>query len=397
MQELDLSEFRYELPEYRIATHPAEPRDQSKLLVYQKGKITSAIFTGLGNFLPEKSLLVFNDTKVIPARLFFTKSTGAVIEVFLLEPVYPKLVSDALGIQKQCTWKILAGNRKKWNTGDILSLKCNNTTTLWVAWEDRENDIVTFTWEPEEFTFSDILSLAGNIPLPPYFKRPPEEIDKSGYQTVYATLPGAVAAPTAGLHFTDNVLSNLSAQGHQNLTLTLHVSGGTFQPLKTGNPELHPMQREQIVVEKEVIESLANNSQPVIPVGTTSLRTLESLYWYGVLLTKDPNANFFIPKLLPYSYKDEELPDVKTAFSAILKSLESSGKTNLEGSTEIFIFPGYAFRVITGLITNFHQPETTLMLLIAALTGKDWKDIYTFALDNEYRFLSYGDSSLLLP
>jgi S-adenosylmethionine:tRNA ribosyltransferase-isomerase len=206
-----------------------------------------------------------------------------------------------------------------------------------------------------------------------------------------------VAAPTAGLHFTDKVLSNLSAQGHQNLTLTLHVSGGTFQPLKTGNPELHPMQREQIVVEKEVIESLANNSQPVIPVGTTSLRTLESLYWYGVLLTKDPNANFFIPKLLPYSYKGEELPDAKTAFSAILKSLESSRKTNLEGSTEIFIFPGYAFRVITGLITNFHQPETTLMLLIAALTGKDWKDIYTFALDNEYRFLSYGDSSLLLP
>jgi len=397
MQELDLSEFRYELPEHRIATHPVEPRDQSKLLVYQKGKISSAIFTDLGNFVPEKSLLVFNDTKVIPARLFFTKSTGAVIEVFLLEPVHPKLVSDALGIQKKCTWKILAGNRKKWNTNDILSLKCNNTTTLWVAWDDRENDIVTFTWEPKELTFSDILSLAGNIPLPPYFKRSPEEIDKSGYQTVYATLPGAVAAPTAGLHFTDNVLTNLSAQGHENLTLTLHVSGGTFQPLKTGNPELHPMQREQIVVEKEVIESLANNSQPVIPVGTTSLRTLESLYWYGVLLTKDPAANFFIPKLLPYSYNNEELPDVKTAFSAILKSLESSEKTKLEGSTEIFIFPGYAFRVITGLITNFHQPETTLMLLIAALTGKDWKDIYTFALDNEYRFLSYGDSSLLLP
>ena len=397
MQELDLSEFRYELPEHRIATHPVEPRDQSKLLVYQKGKISSAIFTDLGNFVPEKSLLVFNDTKVIPARLFFTKSTGAVIEVFLLEPVHPKLVSDALGIQKKCTWKILAGNRKKWNTNDILSLKCNNTTTLWVAWEDRESDIVTFTWEPKELTFSDILSLAGNIPLPPYFKRSPEEIDKSGYQTVYATLPGAVAAPTAGLHFTDNVLTNLSAQGHENLTLTLHVSGGTFQPLKTGNPELHPMQREQIVVEKEVIESLANNSQPVIPVGTTSLRTLESLYWYGVLLTKDPAANFFIPKLLPYSYNNDKLPDVKTAFSAILKSLESSEKTKLEGSTEIFIFPGYAFRVITGLITNFHQPETTLMLLIAALTGKDWKDIYTFALDNEYRFLSYGDSSLLLP
>lgn len=397
MQELDLSEFRYELPEHRIATHPAEPRDHSKLLVYQKGKITSSIFTGLGNFLPENSLLVFNDTKVIPARLFFTKSTGAVIEVFLLEPVRPKLVSDALGIQKQCTWKILAGNKKKWNIGDILSLKCNNTTTLWVAWEDRENNIVTFSWEPEELAFSDILALVGNIPLPPYFKRSPEEIDKSGYQTVYATLPGAVAAPTAGLHFTDNVLSNLSAQGHEKLTLTLHVSGGTFQPLKTGNPELHPMQREQIVVEKKVIETLANNSQPIIPVGTTSLRTLESLYWYGVLLTKDPNTSFFISKLLPYEYKVEELPDVKTAFSAIHKSLVSSGKTNLEGSTEIFIFPGYTFRVITGLITNFHQPETTLMLLIAALTGKDWKDIYTFALDNEYRFLSYGDSSLLLP
>lgn len=384
--------YAYSLPEDRIAHFPLEDRSASKLLVYHDGKISHGHFKSLPDNLPQDSLIIFNDTRVIPARIVFHKDTGARIEVFLLEPLAPSAVmEEAMTAHNQCTWKCMLGNAKRWKTGTHLQLQLGEGRLL-TALRIGEQE-VTFHWK-EDRPFSSIVELAGKVPLPPYLHREPDANDTTRYQTVYSRTDGAVAAPTAGLHFTDDILRRLEKDHHQVDYLTLHVSAGTFQPIKS-TPDEHAMHREQVVVKKSTIAKLLANDR-VIAVGTTSMRTLESLYWYGVRILRG-QADFYIEKLTPYEAPQGDLPTSKEALNAILEWMESNKRTYLVGYTEIFIFPGYEFRICKGLITNFHLPGTTLMMLVAAFVGDDWKQIYQEALANDYRFLSYGDSSFLLP
>ncbi len=382
---IDLKDYHYSLPDERIAKFPLPERSDSKLLLYQKGEISHDLFKSIPNHLPEKCLLVFNDTKVIPARLIFHKSTGARIEVFLLKPSHPSNYEQSMNAKNGCSWHCMIGNSKKWKTEEIEVAEIGLKAT-------RQNDEVTFTWK-QDLTFSEILELAGKIPLPPYIDREVKDSDKDRYQTVYSKHQGAVAAPTAGLHFTEELLSNLEKQGIKKDYLTLHVSAGTFQPIKAETVDDHPMHREQIIVTKQNVENLLQ-AETIIPVGTTSLRTLESLYWYGVKLLNG-DSDFFIPKLFPYRHS--ELPNKTESLNAVLDFMNQNETTHLIGHTEIFIFPSYTFRMCSGLITNFHLPGSTLILLVAAMIGEDWEIVYKEALAQNYRFLSYGDSSLLLP
>lgn len=392
--EINLNDFLYDLPEDKIAKAPLTNRSDSKLLVYKTEAISHNSFKSLPDQLPSNAQLVFNDTKVIPARLFFTKETGALIEIFLLEPVAPiKEVASAMLVKKQCQWKCMIGNQKKWKDAQVLSKEVNEEISLNAQLIDRENQLVEFTWN-SDMEFVHIIEAAGKIPLPPYINREVTFADKDRYQTVYSSYEGAVAAPTAGLHFDDEVITNLKNAGVRLDYLTLHVSAGTFQPIKVDNAIEHNMHSEQVVVKKETILSLLK-SEMTIAVGTTSMRTLESLYWFGVKLLKTTEASFFIEKLYPYQVKDT--PSKNEALEAILNFMERKSIQQITGSTEIFIFPGYQFRICKGLITNYHLPGSTLILLIAAFIGKDWRKIYKEALANDYRFLSYGDSSLLLP
>lgn len=389
---LDLSEFHYELPDEKIAKHPLENRSDSKLLNYNKGNINHHVFKELPEILEPGSHLVFNDTKVIPARLIFYKETGARIEIFLLEPVKPShLHMEVMSATKSSTWHCMIGNAKKWKVG--TSLKMQLADEIHVEATRLENDEVRIDWEAN-LTFSEIVTLIGNIPLPPYLNREVEEEDKPRYQTVYSNHEGAVAAPTAGLHFTDDIITKLIEKKITTDYLTLHVSAGTFQPIKAQSIDEHPMHREQIVITKANIEQLIEKEN-VIPVGTTSMRTLESLYWFGIKLTSNPDESFFIKKLDPY--ETEQSLTKNESLKNVLKFMSSKEIEVLYGHTEIFIFPGYEFKICNGLITNFHLPGSTLILLIAALIGKDWQKVYQSALDQDYRFLSYGDSSLLIP
>lgn len=390
---IKISDYWYDLPEDRIALHPLAQRDASKLLFYNKGEITHEKFTQLSDLLTSNDLLFFNDTKVIPARFNFEKETGGTIEVFLLQPVYPSsLVPSALACTKRTMWKCTIGNVKRWTMGKALQKQIGDVTVN-VTLIDRKNGYVEFTWSPPTLSFAEILHMAGAVPLPPYIKRSVEKSDEERYQTVYSHFEGAVAAPTAGLHFTDRVLADLKAKSVVTDFLTLHVSAGTFQPVKTENAVDHTMHEEQIIIRKRNLVNLLKADKQVIAVGTTAMRTLESLYWYGALLLKDPQAEFQIDKLLPYQFKNPPRP--QAAFQAVLKSMEEQRVEEILGRTSIYILPGYPFRVCKGLITNFHQPGSTLMLLVAATIGKDWKQVYEAALANDYRFLSYGDSSFL--
>lgn len=389
---LDLSEFQYELPDDKIAKHPLNNRSDSKLLIFKQGKIDHKIFSELPQMLPKGCHLVFNDTKVIPARLIFHKETGARIEIFLLEPMAPSnLHVEVMAAKSSCIWHCMIGNAKKWNQNTTLTTAL--TTGDIVEATRLDNDQVQLNWTGD-LSFSEIVSAIGNIPLPPYLNREVEEDDKPRYQTVYSHHEGAVAAPTAGLHFTNEVIEQLSARSISTDYLTLHVSAGTFQPMKAASVEEHPMHREQIIITKSNIEQLLKNEK-IIPVGTTSMRTLESLYWFGVKLLDNPQSEFFIDKLFPY--EAERTISKSESLNAVLGYMSENNIGKLSGHTEIFIFPGYKFRICHGLITNFHLPGSTLILLVAALIGKDWRKTYQSALDNEYRFLSYGDSSLLLP
>ncbi len=389
---LDLSEFQYELPDDKIAKHPLNNRSDSKLLIFKQGKIDHKIFSELPQMLPKGCHLVFNDTKVIPARLIFHKETGARIEIFLLEPMAPSnLHVEVMAAKSSCIWHCMIGNAKKWNQNTTLTTAL--TTGDIVEATRLDNDQVQLNWTGD-LSFSEIVSAIGNIPLPPYLNREVEEDDKPRYQTVYSHHEGAVAAPTAGLHFTNEVIEQLSARSISTDYLTLHVSAGTFQPMKAASVEEHPMHREQIIITKSNIEQLLKNEK-IIPVGTTSMRTLESLYWFGVKLLDNPQSEFFIDKLFPY--EAERTISKSESLNAVLGYMSENNIGKLSGHTEIFIFPGYKFRICHGLITNFHLPGSTLILLVAALIGKDWQKAYQSALDNEYRFLSYGDSSLLLP
>lgn len=391
---LDIRDYEYPLPPERIALFPLEERDQSKLLVYRKGEVHHQSFRDLASWIPENAILVFNNTRVIQARMRFQKESGAVIEVFLLNPVEPSpLLLQSMQATGSCTWKCTIGNLKRWKDGTQLVQQAGNVT-LYATLADRQKGEVRFSWDGD-ITFAEVISRAGNTPLPPYLKREPNEADRERYQTIYSKSEGAVAAPTAGLHFTDRVFSSLDAKNISRDFLTLHVSAGTFQPVKEQNVLRHVMHREQIIVTADNIRNLLQRKGPVIPVGTTSMRTLESLYWFGVKLKQNAEADFEISQDDAYMLKGDLTR--KAALSLVLKRMEHLRMDTIAGDTAIFIRPGYQFRVCDALITNFHQPGSTLILLVAAFIGEDWRKVYDSALNNAYRFLSYGDSSLLIP
>lgn len=403
---INLADYHYHLPKEKIAAYPLEVRDMAKLLIYKKGKITHDIFKNLGKNLPVDYSLFFNNTKVLPARLFFRKDTGALIEVFLLHPEKPtRIVQEAMLVKNEAIWACTIGNLKRWKEGQELSRELKlggKKIKLTISLYNREKKWVRFTWNflndessANDIHFVDVVETAGSTPLPPYLNREAEEKDKDEYQTVYSKKEGAVAAPTAGLHFTTEQLNAFENEGRLLDELTLHVGAGTFQPVKVSDVRAHDMHCEQIVVYRHNIENILH-SQKILSVGTTSMRTLESIYWYGVkLIQKTAGTSLFIEKLYPYSDFDFELPSRKEAFEAVLNNMLENGLTELTGETEILIMPGYEFKVCDALITNFHMPSSTLILLIAAFVGEDWRKIYETALNNEYRFLSYGDGSLL--
>jgi S-adenosylmethionine:tRNA ribosyltransferase-isomerase len=390
---LNINEFIYNLPQERIAQYPLAERDQSKLLVYDKGKIRHETFRSLPEFLPGNATLFFNDTKVIPARILFQKETGAMIEVFLLHPVKPSsMMLHTMQATGRCAWKCVIGNLKRWPPGSSLTKKLD-TINLSASLLSRDENVVEFSWDSKH-NFAQILEFIGKTPLPPYLKRDVEEGDKTRYQTVYSSIEGAVAAPTAGLHFTERVFESLRQKGITKDFLTLHVSAGTFQPIKVSNVLDHTMHQEQMVVSRKNVENMLR-SRFTIAVGTTSLRTLESVYWFGVKLLKDPETEFVIDQQDPYTQHD--LPSYEESLHAIIDHMDRLHISTVTGETSIYIVPGYIFRSCQALITNFHQPGSTLMLLVAAFIGSDWKKIYEEAIKHDYRFLSYGDSSLLIP
>lgn len=395
---IDLKAYEYTLPEERIAKFPLEKRSDSKLLVCKKGEISHSHFYDIPDLLPTDTLLVYNDTKVIPARLIFQRETGARIEIFLLQPIAPTTVIPEIMLAKHpVTWETMVGNVKKWKDGEILKGKVqvgNKQIILEASHKNRDEKLVEFSWNDPEITFVDVVEASGEVPLPPYLNRKPVEEDKNRYQTVYSEKEGAVAAPTAGLHFTNEVFEKLKSKGIQKTQVTLHVSAGTFQPIKANEVTEHPMHSEQILVNRQTIEKIQNHKGKIVAVGTTSVRTLESLYWYGVKILEGKGEEFLIEKLFPYEERTS-LPTVQNALEAVLKVMKIKGFETLIGATEIFIFPGYQFKVVSGLVTNFHQPGSTLVLLIATILGGNWKKVYQEALENDYRFLSYGDSSLL--
>lgn len=407
-QFVDIADYSYDLPDDRIARFPLAKRDESKLLVYQQGQILHRQFYEVSNFLPKNCLLVFNNTKVIPARLHFRKPTGAVIEVFLLHPVEPSnIISQAMEVTGSCTWTCMIGNRKRWKDGAVMAIQLvrlrvgSEALTKAIEFRaeivDADKNEVRFSWDAD-ISFAEIVKAFGEIPLPPYLKREATDADKQTYQTVYSQNDGAVAAPTAGLHFTDTILNELNTKGFQQEFLTLHVGAGTFQPVKERNVLNHTMHSEQVVYTKANIQALLQNLGNIVAVGTTSMRALESLYWVALTLNSETaKTSFFVEKLSPYQQPKEKLPTPRQALETVLARMESLDIDELIGETEIFIFPGYEFKICKGLITNYHQPGSTLMLLVAAFVGQDWQKIYADALTHEYRFLSYGDSSLLLP
>ncbi|MEQ8412917.1 MAG: S-adenosylmethionine:tRNA ribosyltransferase-isomerase [Imperialibacter sp.] len=395
--QINVSEYTYDLPDERIAKFPLEDRSASKLLFYNKGSIEHLRFKSIPSLLPENTSLYFNNTKVIPARLAFQKPTGAVIEIFLLQPTLPSpVISVAMEAKSPVVWKCMIGNAKRWKEGVLERNIELEGTTVKVEIKRMGTAEVQLSWDQPAAGFVDVVDAIGKTPLPPYLHREAIENDKKTYQTVYSEKDGAVAAPTAGLHFTDEVISQLGSKNIVTNFLTLHVSAGTFQPIKTETAQDHVMHSEQIIIRRENLEQLLEPGRFNVAVGTTSMRTLESTYWYGVMLKQDQNAAFEIPKLFPYE-QSAAIPSMSESIQVVLNKMDKLGVDELVGTTEIFIFPGYQFRVVNGLITNFHQPNSTLILLVAAFVGDDWRKVYCEALASDYRFLSYGDSSLLIP
>ncbi len=389
-----ISSYDYSLPDERIAKYPIRDRDLSNLLIYKKGRITETVFKRIPDILPPGSKLVFNDTKVIYARLLFQKTTGARIEIFCLEPVDPDDYEQSFQSGPKVRWKCMIGNQKKWKTG-ILHQNFNYKGEQITLYADLlHSGIVEFRWVPTELSFSEILEIAGTIPIPPYLNRKAEKTDKNRYQTVYARKKGSVAAPTAGLHFTPGLLNELNSKGFKQSRITLHVGAGTFKPVSSETLEDHQMHTEHFSVKKKFLNELVNHKDPIIAVGTTTVRTLESLYWLGLKANQD-DFKPVIGQWEPYSHTPET--NAKESFQNLLNYMEDRNLDQLEATTRIIIVPGYQFRLVNGLITNFHQPKSTLLLLIAAFLGQDWKKVYDYALEHDFRFLSYGDSSLLLP
>ena len=408
-RQLSIHDFTYPLPPGRIAPEPLPDRSASRLLVSRGGTITDQHFRNLPGELPAGSLLVFNDTRVVRARLLARRPTGGQVELFCLEPVAPhRSLELALQQTGHCTWRCLVGNGRRWKEGPVtleFTTAEGQATTLHAERQSQEagTALIDFRWEPAALPFAEVLRAAGHLPLPPYIARPETAADAVRYQTVYAATEGAVAAPTAGLHFTPEILVELQEKGFSIGHITLHVGAGTFQPVKADRMADHPMHTEPILVTAALLRQLlAHRPRPVLAVGTTSMRTLETLYWLGVGLLQNPEQNasheLLVTQWQPYEQADAAaIISPETALAALLRHLEARGTDTLEASTRLLIAPGYRFRLLDGLITNFHQPESTLLLLVAALLGPDWRAVYDHALAHDYRFLSYGDSSLLLP
>ena len=396
-----IEDYNYPLPDERIAKYPIEKRDSSKLLLYRQGKIDESKFYNIADFLPTNSLLVYNNTKVIQARLLFQKSTGARIEVFCLEPLTPSDYAMSLSATSHCIWKCMVGNLKKWK-GEILSKtvsiseKACTLNVVLLATEDNTHTI-HFSWDNPNIHFADILENAGELPIPPYLHRKTELSDLTNYQTVYSKIKGSVAAPTAGLHFSEDVFESLKSKHIAIEKVTLHVGAGTFQPVKTEDIADHHMHTEVIAVHKKSIENIMNNLGNIVAVGTTTVRTLESLYYIGLQLKKDAslrNESIHVSQWEPYSHPNHI--ETKESLQEIINYLISNNIETLHAETQIIIKPGFNFRITNGIITNFHQPKSTLLLLVSAFVEGNWKEIYNYALKHDFRFLSYGDSSLLL-
>lgn len=396
--EIRIEDYNYPLPDERIAKYPLAERDATKLLHYKNGRIDERVFRELPDLLDSDDRMVFNDTKVVPARLHFQRESGAHIEIFCLEPVDPVEYNLAFAASESCVWKCVIGNAKKWKN-DILHLynpnndEAINALGLEAELEGRDGQTgnVKFTWK-DSSPFSRVLEIAGTVPIPPYLNRESEASDTERYQTVYAHYRGSVAAPTAGLHFTPEVLERIARKGIETDNVCLHVGAGTFLPVKTSLVSAHPMHREPFSVSKELIRTLARQDRPLVAVGTTSVRTLESLYYIGVSCIENgepADVQQWAPYEREYPYSTAE------ALEAIAAYLDANGLDKLVAGTRIIIVPGFKFRLVDKLVTNFHQPESTLILLVSAFVNGDWRSIYDFALENGFRFLSYGDSSLL--
>jgi S-adenosylmethionine:tRNA ribosyltransferase-isomerase len=399
MKEININDYSYTLPEHKIAQHPLSQRDEAKMLVYQQGQISHRVFKELDEHLHQGDLLVFNNTKVIPARLYFRRATGALIEIFLLQPDQPSVITVAMQQQGHCSWQCMIGNKKKWKNGETLERLIyldGEELLLKATLTGTETNTVNLEWSPAHLRFVDVVQTFGELPLPPYLNREATADDQVQYQTVYSKREGAVAAPTAGLHFTNPLLERLKEKGVQQSYLTLHVSAGTFMPVKEANAVNHAMHSEQVVFTRANLQALLHRQGRLVAVGTTSMRALESLYWFGVQLLQDRNNTIFkVRKLQPYQLEPHMQPATHEALQAVYDMMLEHNLEEIMGETEIFIFPDYSFKLCDGLITNYHLPGTTLLLLVAAFIGPDWQKVYQEALDNEYRFLSFGDSSLL--
>ncbi|MEE1338630.1 MAG: S-adenosylmethionine:tRNA ribosyltransferase-isomerase [Muribaculaceae bacterium] len=402
IKDIQIKDFNYPLPDERIAKHPLTQREQCKLLVYQNGDIQDLRFYDVPRLLPQQSMLVYNNTRVINARLRFQKpNAGAIIEIFCLEPIAPRDYAQVFQTTNQCSWLCFVGNSKRWKAGSLTQVVNVNGCEVELAatrGEQKGNAFeIIFSWNNDNITFASLLEAIGEIPIPPYLNRNTEESDSADYQTVYSHIEGSVAAPTAGLHFTDEVLAECDRQGISRRELTLHVGAGTFQPVKSESIGEHDMHTEFISVEKSLLVDLIKANGNVIAVGTTSVRTLESLYYIGITLLNNPDANEEELRVKQWApYQQDYTISTADALQAIIDHLDRNGIDRYIGSTQIMIAPSFKFRVIRGMITNFHQPQSTLLLLVSAFVDGNWKAIYDYALSHNYRFLSYGDSSLLL-
>ena len=399
---IHISDYNYPLPDERIAKFPIAQRDHSKLLIYNKGEVSSDVFYNLPQYLPKGALMVFNNTKVIQARMHFRKETGALIEVFLLEPAEPSDYELMFQTTGHCAWYCLVGNLKKWKEGSLRrEIEINGQTVVVNATRGELHGTshrIDFSWGGD-VSFAEIIDAMGELPIPPYLNRETQESDKTTYQTVYSKIKGSVAAPTAGLHFTPEVLADLDVHGIQREELTLHVGAGTFKPVKSEEIEGHEMHTEYVSVRRDTIQKLIDHEGCAIAVGTTSVRTLESLYYMGLKVMRDPSLNedqLHVAQWEPYTGDCPQCESV-TALKALLAWMDARSLTVLHSSTQIIIAPGYDYHIVKMLVTNFHQPQSTLLLLVSAFVKGDWHKIYDYALSHDFRFLSYGDSSLLIP
>ena len=399
---ISINDFAYELPDDKIAKYPLTERDESKLLVWKNGNLLDEQFKQLPKHLPSNSLLVFNNTKVIRARLHFMKETGAKIEIFCLDPIEPSDYQISFQTTQSCIWKCMIGNQKKWK-GERLKkiIRIDETEIELVAEQtDPENNksLIRFSWNNPAFEFSRIIEQAGSLPIPPYLNRETEQSDLERYQTVYSKIKGSVAAPTAGLHFTEKIFNDLQKEGHELAELTLHVGAGTFQPVKSETILGHEMHAENFYIRRDFLKKLLNHTGKIIAVGTTSVRTLESIFWLGLQAINQPDININNLRVTQWEAYENAVTtnQKKDALHALMDLMDQNKCDFLSASTQIIIVPGYQFQLTDGLITNFHQPQSTLLLLISAYLGEEWKTIYEHALKNNYRFLSYGDSNLYL-